>query len=288
MDLSLRLLTARQAQAMAERLPPSSTGRALLLDWVRPAGALSPVSSVWIEIDLDHEPTITLDPILCAKLSPATDSDWLLGTLLPALLGSSPPAGQLGRIRGALAALPASAYLLYLFSLRARGSAAIRLEIFGMAASQILTYLQVLAPDRVPDVARAASLLKGAERLHLSFDVAEGILPRIGLEGSFPRQPPREPRWRSLLERLVEEGLCSPDKRDALLDWPGYDSFWTAPDRWPAAEAGSRGFCARALSHLKLVCQPGLEPEAKAYLALDPLNGSGTLGSTARASASFT
>ncbi len=160
-----------------------------------------------------------------------------------------------------------------------------------MTAPQILGYLQTIAPARVPDVTRAASLLEGAERLHLSFDVtAEEILPRIGLEGSFPRQPPREPRWRSLLTRLVEEGLCSPDKRDALLRWPGYDSFWTAPERWPLAEAGPRGFCVRALSHLKLACHPDREPEAKAYLAFDPLNRSamGALSSAARTSAAST
>ena len=59
------------------------------------------------------------------------------------------------------------------------------------------------------------------------------MLPRVGMEGSFSRLPRREPRWRELLDRLVARGLCPPEKRDALLAWPGYDTFWSASGAWP-------------------------------------------------------
>jgi hypothetical protein len=269
---------------MVERLLPSP-GDFLLL-WSQPEGPLARVRAVWFEFDLDREPQSVLNPIVCAKLPSDADPEWLLGILLPALFGTSPPAGQRGLILSCLEALPASANLLYLFNLRARGSDAARLEIFGMETPQILDYLREVAPDRVPETAKGLSLLEGAERLHLSFDVTEEILPRVGIEGSFPRQPSREPRWEGLFSRLVEEGLCSPEKRDAALAWPGYNSFWTAPECWPVPETGSRGFCVRALSHLKVVCYPDRGLEAKAYLAFGPLDGSGTgvASSAARAS----
>jgi hypothetical protein len=273
-DLSLRLLTAFHARDMAERLPPSPEKDFLLL-WSEPEGTLAPMRSVWLEFDLDQEPPDDPVPIICAKLPGDADPNWLLGTLLPALLGSSLPTRRRNRIRSCLDALPSSARLLYVFSLRARGSDAVRLEISGMEMPQMLDYLREVAPERSPETTRGTSLLEGAERLHLSFDVAEEVLPRIGLAGSFSRQPSREPLWKELFTRWVEEGLCSPEKRDATLAWPGYDSFWTAPERWPVAEIGPRGVCVRALSHLKIVCCPDRGPEAKAYLVFGPLDRSG-------------
>lgn len=272
-DLSLRLLTGPQVREMGERLPPSPE-RDFLLLWSEPEGPLARVRSVWLELDLDREPKATLAPVVCVKVPPDADPEWLTGILLPALLGSSPPAEQRTRILSCLGAIPPSARLLYLFNLRARGSSALRLEIFGLETPEILEYLREVAPERVPETTEGVSLLEGAERLHLSFDVTEEILPRVGIEGSYPRQPPREPRWKGLFLRLVAEGLCSPQKRDAALAWPGYDSFWTAPERWPVAEIGPQGFCARALSHLKIVCRPDRPPEAKVYLAFESLDRS--------------
>ncbi|MFL6261285.1 MAG: hypothetical protein ACJ76Y_16425 [Thermoanaerobaculia bacterium] len=257
-DLSLRLRTAAEARELAARFP---SAREFLSGWAE--GALAPVRAVWLELDLDREPDA---PVVCAKLPGGTDPGWLADTLLPALQGRPLPAGQRSLILACLGALPAPATLLYAFSLRARGSDAIRLEIFGLEPAGMLGYLRSLAPETVPAVAEASSLFEGVERLHLSFDVEDAILPRIGIEGSFPRQPSREPRWEAFFERLVGRGLCSPAKRDAALAWPGYDTFWTAPKRWPIHELGPRGFCVRALSHLKVVCRPDREPEAKAYL----------------------
>jgi len=265
-DLSLRLLTAAQARDVAERLPPSAASDFLSL-W------LEPVRSVWLEFDLDQP--LAADPvpipIVCAKLPREIDPSWLTGTLLPALSGEAPSTKQRDLILACLEALPPSASLLYIFNLRSRGSDAVRLEIFGLEPAEIPGYLQSIAPRAVPGVVEMVPLFAGVERLHLSFDVGTEISPRIGIEGSFPRQPPREPRWDDLFARLVERGLCSPAKRDAVLAWPGYDTFWTAPERWPLAEAGIRGLCARSLSHVKVVCHPGREPAAKVYLTFGPL-----------------
>jgi len=253
---------------MAERLPPSHI-QSFLSRWP------PLVSAVWLEFDLDREPQGVPAPVICAKLPRPVDPPWLTDTLLPALHGQPLSPEQRKLVHQALEEIPAPARLLYAFSLRSRGHDAVRLEIFGMEPARILDYLGRVAPARVPDAAEIAPLFEGVERIHLSFDVASEILPRIGIEGSFSRLPPREPRWPDLFERLVERGLCSPEKQDAALAWSGYDSFWTAPAAWPLDKTGIGTVCARSLSHVKAVCRPGREPEAKVYLAFGPLERSG-------------
>ncbi|MEO6195432.1 MAG: hypothetical protein ABIS20_20615, partial [Thermoanaerobaculia bacterium] len=196
-DLSLRLRTADEARAMTARLPSSHT-RTFLLDWAEVGGPFAPVRSVWLEIDLDRMAAGEAPaPVVCVKLPKGADPGWVTGALLPALQGGPLSAGQSARILSCLDALPPSTTLLYVFSLRARESGAVRLEIFGMEPAEILSYLQGMNPELVPAVAKAAPLFEGVERLHLSFDVTDTILPRIGIEGSFPRQPSREPSWRA-------------------------------------------------------------------------------------------
>jgi hypothetical protein len=270
-DLSLRLRTADQARGMAARLPPSPV-RDFLTRWSAPEDALSPVRAVWLELDLDRDwnEEAPPAPVLCARLPRDPAPGWLLDTLLPALTGRPLSPERRRLILTCLDLLPSAARLLYVFDLQARGSDAVRLEIFGMAPAEILAFLR----DRVPATATSAEtvlpLFAGVDRLHLSFDLTEEILPRVGIEGSFPRQPSREPRWNAWLDRLVQRELCSAAKRDAVLAWPGYDTFWSAPQGWPAAEIGPRGVCLRALSHLKVVCRPEHPPEAKAYLVFGP------------------
>lgn len=275
-DLSLRLRNPSEAESLrAVPLPPPL--KAFLEAWPRPDGPFAPVRSVWLEFDLDRDPLGIPPPIPSARLPQGIDPDWLTGTLLPALHGRPLAPEQRQLVHSCLAALPAPGYVLYAFSLHPRGRGAVRLEISGLPPAGTLEFLDRAAPWSLPWTAGTAALFEGVDRLHLSFDLAMEILPRIGIEGSFARQPEREPRWRETFDRLVEAGLCDPAKRDAALAWSGYDTFRTAPEAWPAA-AGRRGFCVRSLSHVKAVCRPDHPPEAKVYLAFGWLERSRTAG----------
>ena len=55
--------------------------------------------------------------------------------------------------------------------------------------------------------------------------------------------PGREPRWGALLDHLVANGLCTPEKREALLSYPGYTDEETATVPWPAGAAASLTDC---------------------------------------------
>jgi hypothetical protein len=60
------------------------------------------------------------------------------------------------------------------------------------------------------------------ERIDLDLDVGEKIAPKIGLECSLSKQPKFEPRWSNFLDYLVSNNLCIPEKKEALLSYPGY------------------------------------------------------------------
>jgi hypothetical protein len=262
-DLSLRLSEpgeARRTRWTLEAVPVPHL-RSLLSRWAE--GTLPPVDSVWLEFDVGLEEIPP--PVTCAKLQPDAPLAWLIDTLFPALHGKPLTGPQERLVRLCHESIPPPAYLLYVFSLLARGTDTLRLELFGLDPAGIAAFLDRVAPGTVAWVADTAALFEGVERIHLSLDLGEEILPRIGIEGSFSRLPTREPGWRELLDRLVARGLCRPDEREAALAWPGYDTFRTAPQSWPA-EAALRDVCFRRLSHVKVVCRPDRAPEAKLYL----------------------
>jgi hypothetical protein len=284
-DLSLGVHEPTEALALANRVSPRHL-QSLLSHWAEPEGPFAPVHSIWLEFDLDREPGKVLTPVVCAKLFPDVDRRWLIDTLFPTLHGRSLTGAQKKLVRLCHKSLPAEAYLLYAISLLTRGTDEVRLEVFGLDPPGIVAYLQRVAPGTVPWVQGVAILFAGVERIHLSLDLGEEVLPRIGIAGSFPRLPAREPRWWELFGRLVSRGLCCAKERDAALAWPGSESFWTAPTTWPTEAVGPHGFCFRKLSHVKVVCCPDREPEAKIYLLFGYLSERPPVESCGVASAS--
>jgi hypothetical protein len=245
--------------------------RSFLSRWSEADGPFSNISCVWLEFDLDRPAESFPAPSICARLPREADLDWIVESLLPALHGERLGEAQTDLVRLCHSEIPEEGILLYVFGLFSRPGNPVRLEIYGLDSAGALAYLRRVAPHAFPVLAEIAPLFEGIERPHLAFDLGAEILPRIGLEGSFAQQ--RDPRWRMLFTRLVDRGLCTPEEMDAILAWPGYDTFWTAAADWPLEQAGVRGFCVRNLSHVKVVAQPGRPPEAKIYLLVSSLAG---------------
>jgi hypothetical protein len=299
-DLAVRLTTRGQARRMAgAALPPSV--QSLLTRWAEGQEALTRASALWLEFDLGAAPGDRLPlPSLCARVRAGWGADEVAGTLLPALHGRPLLPLQRRLVHRALAAIPPSAELLYVFSMRSRPGRPVRLELGGGDAGELLDYLADLVP---PGSATAGSLARlkqetlplfaGVERCLLAFDVREEIQPRLGLAGRFRRLPHRQPGWEELFARLVAAGLCCPAKRDAALAISGWDSAPTAPELWPrgvegAADEPLPGYLARALSHVKVVAQSSGELAAKGYLNVQWVEGGeeprhGKEGAVARA-----
>jgi hypothetical protein len=276
-DLSVRLAHPDQARQMARRVAPPHLAR-FLAAWSRSDELRAAVPALWLELDQAANgrsgsaaapaARTLLAPGICAQLAPGWRPGWLEDRLLPALQGRALSLAQRRTVRRCCDAVPAGVRLLYVFSMLSRRADSVRLELLALGAWPLAEYLARIAPQAAPELAALSPLGQGAERTHLSFDVGDAVLPRIGIEWSFRRPPRREPRWAQLFARLAGRGLCSEEKRQAVLAWPGGDTFWTAPREWPVETHGIGGSCRRVLSHVKVVHRPDREPEAKAYLLL--------------------
>ena len=285
-DLSLRLNQPAEVDRVVPLLAPGHR-KDFLASWAafRNSEARNPggpsLPEVWLELDGSAMDAIGMDaidklrggiptPLLCARLPRVLDSEWLLRSLLPQLLGKSLLPSSEDQMRSYLAALGPKTRLLYAFDLSARARQVLRLEIYSSALSPLIDYLRRRVPWAVEQIAAIASLCGDGDRYHLSLDFEETSPPetglrisrRIGLEISYRRLPHREPRWRELFRRLEEAGLCGASEAAAIFKWPGSDTSRSS-SAWPK---GARGHCVRSLSHVKLVTWPERAPRAKVYL----------------------
>jgi hypothetical protein len=160
-----------------------------------------------------------------------------------------------------------------------RGAGAVRLCIRLHSVERIVEYLSGVgwSGDEASLRGVLDPLARSVDRVLLNIDAGETVGAKIGLECYFDRnrQPGREPRWGAFLDSLVLQGVCTPDKREAILAYSGYVDQ-NAPDvPWPEALLrtsqllGGRSLSTfvRSLHHVKIVYQPGRPLEAKAYLA---------------------
>lgn len=278
-DFALRLVEPKDLHGHPRATPPSHA-RFMAQGWPQ-LGFPEPISALWLEFDqrrvfdthnMDPVGAAPEDPVMCFKLSGNPTARWIAEELWPRSTGRVMPPAQRRCVARCLDALPpedggAAPKLLYVFDLSARGSDAIRLELFGLSATAAGKYLERVAGRRA-----AAQLDEWTQRLgdcdrpHLSFDVYDEVGPRIGWELGFSRLPEHEPGWARLADRLVALGLADPEKREALFRWPGVDTVRSSPRHWPE---GGLGHCVRCLSHFKVVTWPDRPAEAKAYLLFE-------------------
>jgi hypothetical protein len=223
-------------------------------------------------------------PSIYLTLEPGTGGSMarvrrLLTRTADSLRGAPFSAELLDAVEAVHAASPPGATLTDVGFMLSRRLDAVRLVLSPLSAAEALQFLAETGwPGRAAELEAAAMLLPpGSEDLTLSLDVGPRLLPRLGIEyypGSLAAQGSH---WQAALDRLVANGACTVAKRDALLRWPGY----LEPDdgtAWPPSllvesllsRQDQFNVLARRLTFLKVVCQPGAAPEAKAYFGYGP------------------
>jgi hypothetical protein len=260
------------------------------VSWADPSSPLyHAVDNVWLEFDVDGPPPdVPVPSIFFAAQSKGQMDDIQVagepnaeGRLATVertirLLAGEPPPRMLERCFRALSSDEKVGHVGLMLS---RGEDTVRLCIRLRSIERIRAYLTVVGwpGDEVDLRGVLEPLARSVDRAVLTIDVGDAVRPKIGLECCFygNSQPRREPRWGAFLNSLVLSGLCTADKREALLAYPGYvdEAAHTVP--WPAALRrasqllGGRSLSTfvRSLHHVKIVYRPGEPLEAKAYLA---------------------
>jgi hypothetical protein len=168
------------------------------------------------------------------------------------------------------------ARLIYIGVMLARNTDALRVEFIPQSTESIIPLLKYIGWSW--DESNLKALIDQLKRMGayinlLHVDIASTALPKIGLSCLCGVGPDRKPDWSSLLDHLVEAGLCLPNKRDGVLDWDGFADPTSSNVPWPdniiaqsLLKPNHLSIFERDISHIKVVYQPGMPLETKAYL----------------------
>lgn len=241
------------------------------------------VSHLWLEFDLGLGPPPPGGSVPRPSVFAAIDqravkglgaSGWsLLLDQLVQHLGAD-DAGSPARhraLRAVLARLPADAEIPYVGFMLARPVPAVRIYLLGGTPASIAERMHGLGwPGARSEVTALLERFGGlpvgvAPEISMAhLDVDRDVLPRAGIEFRFARRPQLSGTLAEtpFLERLVELGLCTGEKRDGMLAWPGHSVGVLPHELW-------RSVIARRVNCVKLLHEPGRPPEAKGYLLAD-------------------
>lgn len=256
------------------------------------------VKCFWLEFDMPEMQSDLIIPSVFfgpekipqdASSDPEAQFAWLVNDALPLLRGKRLPLKVKEQLLSCIEKIPKGASLFQVGTMLSRSTNDVRLYINKIHPERIIPYLTMLGWHDADDQLQNLIMDIGAkaERFVLSFDVtADGIGPRIGLECSFEENRyHEEPRWEPLFDYLVEQGMCLPEKRDALLRYSGVEH----PDDFsggvmkPLVSVSQHlddifsGSLVRYISHVKVVYIPGRPLEAKAYPAVRLFESSDTV-----------
>ncbi len=264
-------------------------------NWADPAVvATENTDNVWLEFDVDpaddgmphpnvffsayHGILSRHEDVEEPPRSAADAYGWVTREALPLVLGRPVAPATEEMVFRTLDALPAGANVFQVGVMLARASDALRLCVVDLPPDRVVDYLTGLGwtGDTEELQALVDELATLVDRIVLDIDVADRLSSKLGFECYFTdfRQPGEEPRWRALFEHLVDDDLCRPQQREALLAYPGFVHQGQSAGAWPsnlsaaAALLGPRASSgmARVLHHLKIAYRPGAPLEAKAYL----------------------
>ncbi|AFY95064.1 2OG-Fe(II) oxygenase [Chamaesiphon minutus] len=250
------------------------------------------IHNVWLEFDLDGDaqqlpvPSCFFgsEPIYAATspyANPATPAYcWVSESALKHLLNDRLPERVEAKLFECFDCLPPEAYVFQIGLMLARNiKDAVRVCIRDIAPAQIGEYLQKIGwPGSVEILQEfVREIADFVERIDLDIDISDRVLPKIGFECYFSKQPKLEPRWQIFLDYLERNNLCLPQKRAGLLAYPGFLRESAAPNDWPSylsraartlENNNAEAVFFRKIHHIKIVYQDDRPQLAKAYLAM--------------------
>ena len=257
------------------------------------------VDRVWLEFDLvkpqsskTPEPNFFFGPTKGIKNktnnsdSPnqaAKNYSWITDEALGLLLNKSLPNLVKQNLLTCFNCLPpeASVFQIGIMLPRKAESQTVRVCINNIALSEIPQYLNAIGWQG--SSAKLKSILTDLSHFTnyvcLNFAVGDTVHSKVGFECYIDKKPRINPKWRSFFDYLVEQQLCTPEKAEALLNYPGLSAEEFHQNLWPSNLSNAakivypnlRSTIVRTLHHIKVVYQPNKPLQAKAYLWLGHL-----------------
>lgn len=256
----------------------------LAAEWSGPDSLMAEsVRTVWLEFDVDpvatgmREPAAPIPPSVFVDFATAASRHRSRGRRFEMVAAAIAPLvdrpvlhHRLASIERCVHALPAAWTVVSVGVLLPRGGSTVRLCVLGGSGSDLEHLLDAVGWPG--DVAWLRSLRRslgacGADAeppvTLVHFDIGSSMEPRLGIEHRFERrlQTRGVIREASFLDRLVDCGLCSAEKRDALLAWPGCSPARLPHELWESVAS-------RRVNHVKLMCDDAGGWSAKAYLTV--------------------
>jgi hypothetical protein len=200
---------------------------------------------------------------------------WLLDDALP-LLGRRLPPAQRDSLLRCFEALPQGSRAFQVGVMLGPPIHALRVCVLGLDYRRVADYLGRIGwPGDLSELdSRLGPLAASSDSVVLDVDVGETVLPSLAVEcfAGEDGDPGLGERWARFLDPLVEAGLCLPERRQPLLEWPlvireSEAAGWPPHLREASGFVGGEveGSLVRAINHVKLGWSPG-GLQAKAYL----------------------
>lgn len=266
-------------------LPAWQQVRAFARSWLHADSPLDgQIVNTWLEFDVDaadgagRAPSVFFGTPELPSGTPAITQLPLVRAGLALLAPAAVADERDAALTRFFAALPDGARVFQVGVMLARPAAVVRLCVRGVPRGDLIDLLHALAwPGATTAVAELlGGVARSAERIDVDVDLGTAVGAKLGLECYFGSDLATGARLRAMLGALVEAGLCTADKADALVAYSGLDSQDRAAN-WPmhlralAAEAGAdiTSCLLRWVHHVKLVLEAGQPTSAKAYLALE-------------------
>jgi hypothetical protein len=303
-DFSVALMASRGNHVALTRLgstdivtpPPNNSDwrriHQFALSWVDASSLLSrTVEEAWLEFDVG----LTRDapgntPSVFFRIGYESPQEYALRSRLSReyvrvamegldiLEGRQTSTATLSRLAEGFHILPAFARIEFLGAMISRSTETVRVLASGMSLEDTVRYLQRLGfRGSVGHLALIADMLKLTNHMWLAADIeATGVSPRIGFElyCNSTAQSANSSEWASLLEFLVEKGICADHKRYSLIAAADMSNREMDQLAWPdslrkvSKILGPAGFdrLEFRIHHIKVIDRPGVPLEAKAYL----------------------
>lgn len=255
------------------------------LNWANPNSPIhEKVLGLWLEFDIaDVSRDISIPSVFLQTVPLRNDSPkdienctWVTRNAIPCLEGKTVSEKVEQYFLEIVKKLPHGASVFHVASMLSRRTEGIRVVIKRLHPDGIVPYLHSIGwTDSDDGLSKLLNELKEfVDCIRLHINISDHVDQKVGLECFIsPEKYNQENGWTDFLDYLVKKGLCQPELKSSLLEFPGVEqenpSYNFGLDTYlPSVKVSEKDFSkalVRYISHVKISYEPQKPIEAKAY-----------------------